>query len=138
MTRPHREQEGYVYIRVRKIFGQALSYAGLGPFTVRVDDHQTGKTYVMCDNWPMFNYKDDQPYQRVISSRRVEEAIDATACLELAHDLGLLLIHTRQGEWVAVDARGDGINLTNHHDGYMAHTVRGAIELALARMGEGE
>jgi len=74
---PHHEQDGYAYYRLpnsnlsRRVFIRAMEIIGLGRG--------------MDEPW----YPDDAPNQRIISSRRVEEAVETADFLKLCAEEGL-------------------------------------------------
>jgi len=88
---PHKEQDGYAYYRLpnnnipRSLFVRAMEVVGL----------MRG----MDEPW----YPDDSPHQRIISSRRVEEAVETADFLKLCAEEGLDAIHRSYGEWFVVE-----------------------------------
>jgi hypothetical protein len=75
---PHKEQERYVYVRMWKE----------GSYTLTSSRHlvEDGRVPVMST---VFGYSDDQPDQRVIASKRVEEAVETYDYLKKCEDEGL-------------------------------------------------
>ena len=78
--RPHKEQDGWRYVRVslyktprqqRYGVGNLIPGSGLGDFVAYYHDH------------------DEHPNARVISSRRVEEAVETADYLKMCADEGL-------------------------------------------------
>ncbi len=75
---PHKDQNGYVYIRVLKWGKRFLPHA--------LPDTGFGR---LCAAMSSAFYRDDNPDQRIISSRRVEEAVETMDFLKRCHEESL-------------------------------------------------
>lgn len=94
---PHKDQDGFVYVRVRR-------EGDLYRHTETPDGNPFG---AVLDIMRRFVYRDTQPQQRVISSRRVEEDVETGDYLKrcLDEDLDVRC-------WSAVGATGYMHNVT--------------------------
>jgi hypothetical protein len=77
---PHKEQDGYIYCRFR------------------VKGRMSGRPILMEDDDAMYTYDDDSGGTRIISSRRVEEAVETADYLKRCAEEGL---------WAGMDCAGD-------------------------------
>lgn len=89
VLKPHQEQEGWVYVRVKKVvspFGDPWEWL---PRVVSPGD------YVAEYN----EYHDKAENARIISSRRVEEAVETADFLKKCAEEGLLVVAYPDGKW---------------------------------------
>jgi len=128
---PHKEQDGWVYVRVpsgyaRPTFPRAVDFVtrkGLPGLSIGFDS----KTF---ETAPMIHvaYDDVAPTQRVISSRRVEEAVENEDYLAKCAGEGLVAVFTQRNEWAvgmytATGQSGVGITTVGAHSGYDGHAI---------------
>ena len=98
---PHREQEGWVYVRVCKRFPRA--FGGYTP------------EWIGWVEWPgefepeINRYCDEVPNARIISSRKAEEAVETWEYLQRCAEEGLTATLYSIGSWVVGEwAYADG------------------------------
>jgi len=93
---PHKEQDGWVYVRLAK------SILSTEPLHLAPDDDPIDIIDVIEDGDDEyiidFAYFDDRPGSRIISSRRVELAVETDDFLRLCAEEGL---------WAGMDCAGD-------------------------------
>lgn len=100
---PHREQEGWVYWRLRATTGKnAANAPTTNPlWLVKKDTLECVKA---SDIGLAVGYSDDTPGSRIISSRRVEEAVETYDFLKMLTSEGLYASCWPDGEWLVAPA----------------------------------
>jgi hypothetical protein len=94
---PHKEQDGFVYIRVPKAMANATFPAGAFAscrqhgFVLKLYENALATTRV--------GYDDAEPSQRIISSRRVEEAVETADYRRRCAEEGLGAYANTDGSW---------------------------------------
>ena len=99
---PHKEQDGHAYVRVES---NGVADNGKRIFFcegMKGTDTFDGKTYPYDEVWPEFIYNDDIPYQRIISSRKVEQAVETWEYLALCLERGWAAERNSAG-WMVSD-----------------------------------
>ena len=125
---PHNEQDEWVYWRVRATTGKnAVNAPGVNPlWLVRKDTLECVKA---SDIGIGVGYADDTPGSRIISSRRVERAVEQDDFLKLCADEGL---------FVGIEPWGE-VKVQGVRDGYFVHhgkTLREAYYRYHASVGD--
>ncbi len=102
ILKPHHEQDGWVYVRVASAMvcpsdaHNRRSGVPTGISCVLITPvHPTGCLGV--------RYTDEQPTQRVISSRKTEEAVETWEYLQRCADEGLAASRHDNGVWMVLD-----------------------------------
>lgn len=99
---PHKEQDGWVYYRMRPVSSGNLAARVRNWTLARIIDgtwclHTDGASGIPDDVG--FAYLDDVPGSRVISSRRVEEAVETADYLKRCAEEGLVAVFDYSDGW---------------------------------------
>ena len=115
---PHKEQDGWVYWRVKVTTGKnAANAPTINPlWLVKKDTLECVKA---SDIGLGVGYSDDTPGSRIISSRRVEEAVETADFLKLLTSEGLYAAYWPDARWMVADESiGSGMFGTTLREAY--------------------
>lgn len=127
---PHKEQDGWAYWRVRvTTVKNAANTPTTNPlWLVKKDTLECVKA---SDIGLAVGYSDDSPGSRIISSRRVEEAVETYDFLKLLTSEGLYASYWPDGEWL-VSNTGVGVGVAASgatlREAYYRHKAEAAID----------
>ncbi len=111
---PHKEQDGWVYWRVRPA-RPSNSDARVRNWTVvyREDGANTWKSIPLTEDKTGLGYYDELPGSRIISSRRVERAVENDDYLRLCAEEGLSVYYFTKPSGYEYRANGTPVEYPN-------------------------
>ena len=124
---PHKEQDGWVYVRVpRTYLGEPLPGMRAVPPTEDLPTPMKLYKFPGPGTYEV-GYPDTDPGSRVISSRRVEEALETAAFLKLCAEEELYAAYWPHSHWLVAALntgnRGSGTTLREAYYRYKAEAV---------------